>query len=101
MEDLELIILEFIHNKTGYANPKEPYSNWEELEITEIKTQNDEAINVVFKYFFDEDSFSQYDKGHKLEGTMRFGKNKEILSWSLKEFHTGVAANLKAYESKK
>jgi hypothetical protein len=100
LENYEKLILDFIHEETGYANPLEPRVSFEDLYIQEIKTQKDESISTSFKYIFDEDGFSMYDKRHILKGEIHFSKTKKILSWHLEETDTGVAAGLPPYKTK-
>ena len=65
------IILNFIHSETGWGDPLRPYSEFEDLNIKEIKEQGIGNKIVTFEYHFDEDGFSQYDKTHVLEGKSR------------------------------
>ena len=99
-EEIQKIILDFIHKETGYANPLEPYCGFEELDIVSQESTQDGKILVVFNYHFDEDGFSQYDKSHHLSGGITIDENGEIFDWSLTETHTGVAANLDTYKTK-
>ncbi|MFX0139053.1 MAG: hypothetical protein ACFFDN_35760 [Candidatus Hodarchaeota archaeon] len=99
-KEIMQIILEFIHSETGWGAPLRPYCEFEELHIKEIKEKDDGSYVVAFKYHFDEDGFSQYDKTHILEGKGRMDPNGELLEWSLEETHTGVDTHY-YYGSKK
>lgn len=101
MEALDKIILDFIHNEIGYGETLQPKCEFEDLDITAIKNPDNEITEVSFKYRFDEDGFSQYDKTHTFVGKILLNKNKEIFSWELEETDTGVAANYEPYLSKK
>ena len=68
-----------------------PHSEFEDLTILQTEKQTDGSIIVRFKYHFDEDGFSQYDKTHQLVGEISFNNN-EIIDWQLEEIHTGIAA---------
>jgi len=57
----------------------------------------DGSFHVSFRYVFDEDGFSQYDKTHVLDGIIVFSSNYDILSFSLEEVDTGVACNKEPY----
>ena len=95
MENLDRLIRDFIHNEIGYGSTLQPKCEFEDLDIEAIKNCENEIIEVTFKYRFDEDGFSLYDKTHTFEGKIHFSKTKEILSWKLEETVTGVAANYK------
>ena len=99
--ELEQKILDFIHKETGWAYSLQPYSEFEDLSFMEIKTQKDGTILVSFKYFFDEDGFSHYDKSHHLVGQVIFSNMKEIISSKLEEIYTGEGSNLNPYKGKK
>ena len=60
--DLNTIILDFLHSETGWGNPLRPHCEFEELTLGEIERLLDDRIKVAFRYLFDEDGFSQYDK---------------------------------------
>lgn len=100
-EELFSFILDFIHNETGWGNPLAPYSEFEGLYIGEVEQQEDDSIKVNFKYTFDEDGFSQYDKNHHLEGQIVISPEKTIISSSLEETYTGPATNQDPYRGKK
>ncbi|MHA1433673.1 MAG: hypothetical protein ACTSO7_07500 [Candidatus Heimdallarchaeota archaeon] len=100
MENLDKAILDFIHNEIDYGKPLQPHSEFEDLDIEAINKHDNETLEVSFKYRFDEDGFSTYDKTHTFEGKMLFSKTKKILSWELVETETGVAASHKPYKKK-
>jgi hypothetical protein len=95
--DLNSIILNFIHSKTGWGKPLRPRCEFEDLYLDEIDRLPEDKIKVSFRYFFDEDGFSQYDKTHGLEGGVVINATGDILESTLKEVHTGVAANRDPY----
>lgn len=100
-EELFLFILDFIHKETGWGNPPESYSEFEDLFIGEVEQQEDDSIKTNFKYTFDEDGFSQYDKTHHLEGQLVISPEKIILYSSLEETYTGPATTQDSYRGKK
>ncbi|MHA1187055.1 MAG: hypothetical protein ACTSXA_08585 [Candidatus Heimdallarchaeota archaeon] len=101
MENLDGLILDFIHNEIGYGSTLQPKCEFEDLDFEAIKNSDNETIEVAFKYRFDEDGFSMYDKTHTFVGKIQFSKTTEILSWKLEETDTGNAANYKPYKMKK
>ncbi|TFG97257.1 hypothetical protein E4H12_09110 [Candidatus Thorarchaeota archaeon] len=99
MKEVELttIILDFVHSETGWGDPLRPYCEFEDLYLDEIERQPDNKVKVLFRYLFDEDGFSQYDKSHSLEGMVVLDSSGSILESTLKEIFTGVAANREPY----
>jgi hypothetical protein len=95
--DLNSIILDFIHSETGWGTPLRPHCEFEDLNLDEIERLPDDKVKVTFRYHFDEDGFSQYDKTHVLEGVVILDTAGSILEYTLKEVHTGVAANHNPY----
>ncbi len=95
--DLNTIILDFLHSETGWGNPLRPNCEFEELTLGEIERLLDDKIRVTFRYHFDEDGFSQYDKTHVLDGDVIIDVSGEISEFELKEIHTGVASNIAPY----
>ncbi len=87
-------ILNFIHSETGWGDPLRPHCEFEDLNIKETKKQDDGSLIVTFKYHFDEDGFSQYDKTHIIEGKAKIDSEEEIFAWTLEEVHTGVDTHL-------
>ena len=98
--DCNAIILDFLHSETGWGNPLRPNCEFEELTLSEIERLLDDKIRVTFRYHFDEDDFSQYDKTQVLDGEVTIEVSGEISKFSLKEIHTGVAANITPYTKK-
>ncbi|MFW9843579.1 MAG: hypothetical protein ACFFEV_03295 [Candidatus Thorarchaeota archaeon] len=90
--DLNKIILDLVHSETGWGNPLRPRCEFEDIYLDEIERLPEDKIRVVFRYLFDEDGFSQYDKTHGLEGQVIMGTSGRILESSLKEVYTGVGA---------
>ena len=99
MKEIEIkaIILDFIHSETGWGNPLRPHCEFEALYLDEIEKLPEDKVKVSFRYLFDEDGFSQYDKTHALEGAVILNTAGSILESTLKEVHTGVAANCDPY----
>ncbi|MHA2296487.1 MAG: hypothetical protein ACXAEU_00760 [Candidatus Hodarchaeales archaeon] len=93
------IIIEFIHSTTGWGNPLRPHCELEDLVLKEIKKSPNGNFSVEFEYRFDEDSFSQYDKTHVLEGRVTIDTGGRIIEKALEETHRGVAA-IKEHEPK-
>ena len=98
--DLNSIILDFVHSKTGWDTPLRPHCEFEDLNLDEIERLPEDKVKVSFRYLFDEDGFSQYDKTHALEGVVVLDSSGIILESSLKEVHTGVAVNSDPYRPK-
>lgn len=96
--DLNAIVLALVHSETGWGTPLRPRCEFEDLEILEIMRLPDEMLKINFKYHFDEDGFSQYDKTHTLDGSATITVSGEILDFVLEEVHTGVAANITPYQ---
>ena len=96
--NLNSIILDFVHSETGWGTPLRPHCEFEDLYLDEIERLPDDKVKVSFRYLFDEDGFSQYDKTHALEGVVVLDSSGIILESSLKEVHTGVAANANPYQ---
>jgi len=87
-------LMELIHAKIGWGNPLRPYSEGEDLKITKIKNFPDGKQTIDFRYIFDEDGFSQYDKTHVFDGTLTI-KIESIPQIVMEEIHTGVATILR------
>jgi hypothetical protein len=99
LKKIHKIILDFIHEETGYANPLQPRVSFEELTIRSQIEIEENKILVIFDYEFDEDGFSMYDKRHLLKGEITLDEKGKIINWTLEETHTGVAANLEPYKT--
>jgi hypothetical protein len=98
-EDVKSIILDFIHEETGWGQPLQPHYEIEELTIMEMSEERDGTRTVSFEYLFNEDGFSKNDKTHILVGSVTISPTGKLLQKQLKETHCGVAAE-KKYESK-
>ena len=98
LKQIEEKELDKIHQKTGWGNPLRPNCEIEALTIKDIKENNDETQILNFKYIFDEDGFSQYDKTHVLKGIAVVTLKGAILKVELEEIHTGVATNKPPYK---
>ena len=79
-KDVEKVILDFIHDETGYATPWRNYCYFEDLIIEDMITTKDQNRHFRFRYHFDEDGFSQYDKTHTLVGLVILDSDNTILS---------------------
>jgi hypothetical protein len=88
-------ILEFLHEETGWGNPLKPHCEFEELNIQEMKEKPDGSYIINFKYNFDEDGFSQYDKTHLLKGLVEISSSGALIKKTLEQVHAGVATNRK------
>ena len=84
-------LLELIHSETGWANPLRPHCECEDLYIRNIQDYSDGKQIVVFRYIFDEDGFSQYDKTHVFDGSLTIA-NENLFKLEMDEIHAGVAA---------
>jgi hypothetical protein len=67
--------------------------------LDEIDRLSDGKNRVVFRYRFDEDGFSQYDKSHELEGMIVIDAAGMILESALEETYTGPATTYDRYVS--
>lgn len=84
-------LLELIHSKTGWGNPLKPHCEIEDLYIRNIQEYPDGKQFVDFRYIFDEDGFSQYDKTHVFDGNLTIASGN-FIKIEMEEVHTGVAA---------
>jgi len=96
--DIRKIILDFVHAETGWGNPLRPQCEFEDLFLDEPEKLEDNRIRITFRYSFDEDGFSQYPKGHHLEGTVVIETTGEIVESDLEETYTGPACVLDPYK---
>jgi hypothetical protein len=96
-KSLKSIVLDYIHAKTGWGNPLRPYCEFEDLFILETIEKNGGVTEVVVRYVFDEDGFSQYDRGHVIEGRITISSSGEIIKAELEETHTGPASVYDSY----
>ncbi|HUU89346.1 MAG TPA: hypothetical protein VMX17_16550 [Candidatus Glassbacteria bacterium] len=93
-EEIKKIILKYIHDETGWANPLRPDFEIEELTIMEIIEQHDGSCTVSFEYMFNEDGLSKNDRSHILVGSVLIGPFGRLIQKQLKATHKGVAAKL-------
>ena len=84
-------LMELIHSKTGWGNPLRPHCEIEDLYIRNIQECPDGKQIVIFRYNFDEDGFSQYDKTHIFDGSLTIA-NENSFKLEMEEIHAGVAA---------
>jgi len=98
-KSLRSIVLDYIHAETGWGNPLRPYSEFEDLFILDIVLQPRGIREVVIKYRFDEDGFSQYDRSHTIEDRITVSSNWEIIKAELEETYTGPATVYDPYRS--
>ena len=91
-------LLDLIHSKTGWGNPLRPHCECENLFIRNIQVYPDGKQIVTFRYIFDEDGFSQYDKTHVFDGSLTIvGEN--LFKLEMEEVHAGVAT-IRRYKPK-
>lgn len=93
IKEISQIILDFIHSETNWGVPLRPNCEFEELKLNKIEKTLDGSYEVIFRYEFDEDGFSQYDKTHTFEGRLEIKQDGSIIINKFKEVHTGVAAH--------
>jgi len=92
-EAIETIILDFVHTETGWGNPLLPHCECEEITIESVKELPANKFRIDFKYHFDEDGWSQYDKTHVFKGSLVINSTGKISDKKLIEKHKGIAAN--------
>ncbi|MHA1186768.1 MAG: hypothetical protein ACTSSK_07830, partial [Candidatus Heimdallarchaeota archaeon] len=90
-EKVKAIVLEFIHQETGWGDPLIPHIEIEELTIMEMKEANDGSCSVSFEYMFNEDGFARSDKSHILCGSVMIGPTGKLIEKQLKETHRGIS----------
>ena len=90
-EQIKEKLLELIHSRTGWGNPLRPYCECEDLYIRNIEECPDRKQITTFRYIFDEDGFSQYDKTHVFDGSLTI-VNENLFNLEMEEIHAGVAA---------
>ena len=91
-------LLELIHSKTGWGNPLRSHCEIEDLYIQTIQEFPDGKQIATFRYIFDEDGFSQYDKTHVFDGSLTIASGN-FIKIEMEEVHAGVAA-IRRYKSK-
>ena len=84
-------LLELIHSKTGWGNPLRPHCECEDLYIRNIQECSDGEQIATFRYIFDEDGFSQYDKTHVFDGSLTI-ESEDLFKLEMEEVHSGVAS---------
>ncbi|MGC9781359.1 MAG: hypothetical protein HZR80_19110 [Candidatus Heimdallarchaeota archaeon] len=99
--ELEKIIFDFVHKETGWGDPSQPGCEFEDLYIKQISELKDGKILVLFKYNYDEDGFSMYDRQHYLEGEVVLNAEGSILESRLEEVHTDPGCVEDPYKPKK
>ena len=97
-KDLRKIILNLVHSETGWGDPLRPQCEFEDLYLDEPENLADDRTRVTFRYYFDEDGFSQYDKGHVIEGTVVVDTTGAIIEYTLEQTHKGPATLLDRYK---
>ena len=93
-DQIKEILLESIHKKTGWGNPLKPFCECENLYIQNITENSDGKLIVDFRYIFDEDGWSQYDKTHVFDGHVTI-ENGNVIELEMDNIHVGVAAIVK------
>jgi hypothetical protein len=97
--DIAAIVFDFIHSETGWGNPLKPQCEFGSLWLDKIEKIPEDKVKVTFRYFFDEDGFSQYDKHHILEGFVVIDTTGAIIESSLEETYTGPGTVFDPYKS--
>ena len=97
-EQLKEKLLDLIHAKTGWGNPLRPNCEIETLSIKNLIVRANGEHIVDFRYIFDEDGFSQYDKTHVFDGHLIIDEEK-LKKMEIEEIHAGVAS-IKKYQPK-
>ena len=93
MTDLQATILRFIRDRSGLSAPGA--YQFEDLYIDADEEHPSGNRTLRFRYFFDEDGFSQYDKTIGFEGHITIDAGQHILASNLEVTHIGVAAHYK------
>ena len=91
MRDVETTILCFIRGRSGLSAPSD--YQFEDLYIDSEEEHPEGNRTIRFRYVFDEDGFSQYDKTISLEGYVTLDADLRILASNLKVTEIGVAAH--------
>lgn len=94
MEDVETTILCFIRKKSGLSAPGDYQFEDFYIDSDEILPEGNRTIR--FRYFFDQDGFSQYDKTIGFEGYITLDADWQVQASNLRVTHIGVAAHYKA-----
>ena len=93
MEDVEITILRFVREQSGLDAPGD--YQFEDLYIDTDEEHPGGNRTIRFRYVFDEDGFSQYDKTTSFEGFVTLDVDSHILTSNLKVTDIGVAAHYK------
>ena len=99
MKNIEAVLFDFVHEKTGWCNPLPPCCELEDVIITKQDTVDDK-IRISFIYYYNEDWTSEQDMDHVLKGKVILSSDGTILKGSLQEFATGSAAKKTPYSPK-
>lgn len=93
MQDTKTIILRFIREQSGLDAPGD--YQFEDLYIDSDEGHPDGNCTIRFRYWFDQDGFSQYDKTIGFEGYVTLDADGQIQASNLQVTHIGVAAHYK------
>ncbi|TET54166.1 MAG: hypothetical protein E3J64_02335 [Anaerolineales bacterium] len=88
---LEETILRFVRGRTGLGEPGE--YQFDALYIDEDEEHPEGGRTIRFRYVFDQDGASQYDKTLAFEGSAIVDAEVQIVASDLKLEHVGVAAH--------
>ncbi len=89
-KEIEKIILKYIHGETGYGPELRLRCEFEDLYLTKITEQVDGSIDIEFRYDFDEDGFSQYDKTIIFKGDVKILPDRTVREVSFHIIYQGV-----------
>jgi hypothetical protein len=90
-KELERIALRIAREKSGLEVPGE--SEFENLYIDDVQEQKNGNRTVFFRYVFDQDGFSQYDKTISFKGQMVVDTELRVIESNLILNEIGVAAH--------
>ena len=90
MNDIEIAILHFVRKRSGLGAPGA--YQFEDLYVDSDEKQPDNSRTIRFRYWFDQDGFSQYDKTIGFEGCVTLDASLHVHASHLKVTHIGVAA---------
>ncbi|MDD3625790.1 MAG: hypothetical protein PHV06_00580 [bacterium] len=89
-EEIEKIVLKYIHQETGFGPELRPRCEFEDLYLIKISEEIDASVLIEFRYDFDEDGFSQYDKTIIFKGELKILPNRTLEEISFYIIHLGV-----------
>ncbi|MCK4665345.1 hypothetical protein KAU33_01265 [Candidatus Dependentiae bacterium] len=92
-EEIEKVIIDYMHQETGFGPKLRDHCEFEELHINDLTTQKDGIVIIEFRYDFDADGFSQYDKTILFSGRVKIFPDKTIEEIHLYIIHQGVASH--------